>query len=213
MTSVRIGGYKILRLVILLLLAYTVLTACSIFTVGGSMDFPCVVTYCASDNCITARVAGREAGANAYQIESFLTGYLAGWGGGGCNYGKSETSTLDVQTSVLNLSLERDGDTLKVNGKVLETGTDFQVIDVFAWDPWIISRLRFKNLGMVADCESDTKYQRMVIFGSSGTEFSPAKGLLILSSITGGLIFVRRKLKSLKTLENPHGTDGTTKLM
>jgi hypothetical protein len=167
----------------------------SFFFSGGFMDFPCYVEYVEQDDCVLSHRYEDETGENTSQIEVFLTTYMAGFHGGGCNYKKSEANALDVQTSIVDFRLERDDSILKVNGKILEKGETFQKTKLLNWSPWIVSRIRFDNLGIVSDCESDSTHRRTVIVGSYGTEVSTVKGVLITSVIILGIILVNMKTK------------------
>lgn len=191
-------GYRIIQITLLLLLVYSVLTGLSFFVYGGFMDFPCFVEYVEKDDCTLSHGNGEETGENKSQIEIFLTTYTAGFHGGGCNYQESEKATLDVQTSIINLRFERDDSIVKVNGEDLEKGAAFQKTNIFNLNPWIISRIYFRNLGLVSDCESASTHPRVVIVGSYGTEISIVKGVLITSVVVFVIILVSKKIKRLK---------------
>lgn len=156
-------------------------------------------------------MSGPEPRKEAPLIESFLTTYRAGFGGGGCDNDGSNTNALEIRTYVVKLHLERERDTLKVNGKELPTGNEFSAANLFTWNPWIITRLRFNNMGVVADCDPNTSNERIVIAGSYGSEFSLAKGLLSLSIFIGGLVFVTWNLKKLRDNEKSRGINAKEK--
>ena len=144
------------------------------------MDFPCYVEYVEQDDCVISHLYEDDTGENTYQIEVFLTTYMAGFRGGGCNYQKSETAELVVQTSIVELRLERDGSVLKINGEVLGKSATFRKTNILNWSPWIISRMTLRNLGLISDCESDSTHRRAVIIGNYGTEISIVKGLFVV---------------------------------
>jgi hypothetical protein len=193
--------YRILCSALLVLLIYSLLTGLTRLTFGGSMDFPCFVDYDEQRNCVIPHGPGSTEGEDTPQIEVFLTTYVAGMHGGGCEHKKTDTNMLDVPTSVIDLRFECDGNSVKVNGQVFEAGAAFEAKNVFDWNPWIVSRLRLKNLGLVADCHSGSQFQRIVVSGSYGTEISIVKGLSISTAIIAGLVYSILKLKRLKTLK------------
>ena len=203
MGRLKIAGYKILLLALFLLLIYSVLAGLSSFVSVGYMDFPCFIEYVEQDDCILSYRSEQDSGEDASRIEVFLTSYEVGFHGGGCLMKKSETNTLDVRTSVIDLGFERDGNRLKVNDEVLEEGAEFHLTNLYNWNPWIISRIRFKNLGLVTECQTGSDHRRIVIIGSYGTEVSLGKGLSVSSILITGLIFTYLRLKRLKTDTTP----------
>ena len=199
MGRLKIAGYKILLLALILFLIYTAFAGLSFLIFGGFMDFPCSIEYVEQDDCILSYRSEQDNGEDASRIEVFLTSYTAGFRGGGCLMKKSETNTLDVRTSVIDLGFERDGNRLKVNDEVLEEGAEFHLTNLYNWNPWIISRIRFKNLGLVTECQTGSDHQRIVIIGSYGTEVSLGKGLSVSSALIAGIIFTYLRLRGLKT--------------
>ncbi len=195
-------GYKILRLALVLALIYSVLTGLATLTLRGAIDFPCPATYAEEDDCILLYTPVGEGDDYSSQIEIFLTSYAAGFSGGGCNHKRSETNVITVQTFVRDLSIVKDGSLLRVDGKVLERGEKFLATNAFHINPWVISRLKFVNLGLVPDCQSGSQHHRVVILGSYGTEISLLKGLLISSAIVCGIVFCSLKLSRLKAHVN-----------
>jgi hypothetical protein len=154
--------------------------------------------YDDTDYCYHVAAYGIEPRKEAPLIEAFLTKYRAGFGGGGCYNRGSNSNLLELRTDVGKLDLEREGDSLKVDGKELLTGSEFRATNYLYWHPWLITRLEFKNMGVIEDCESNTSHERIVIYGRSGTEFSLAKGFLSLSIFIGGLVYVSRNLRKLR---------------
>jgi len=195
----KIAGYKILLLALIIFLIYTAFAGLSFFIFGGFMDFPCSIEYVEQDDCILSYGSEQDNGEDASRIEVFLTSYAAGFRGGGCLMKKSETNTLDVRNSIIDLGFEREGSRLKVNDEVLEDGAEFHLTNFFNWNPWIISRIRFKNLGLVTECQTGSDRRSVVIIGSYGTEVSLGKGLSVSSVLIAGLIFTYLRLKRLKT--------------
>ncbi len=184
-------AYKILRLVFVLLFVYIIVTGISSFLPRGLSDSQCWVRYDEANQC----VEDHQTGSN-YQIESFLSTYMVGWANGGCNYKHAEGSTLDVPTSVKNLHFERDGNDLIVNGKILEGGNKFRFVEILNSTPWIISKMEFENIGLVASCNSPSTDRRILIVGSYGTKISLPKGLILLTVSVGGYIFMNKKIKA-----------------
>jgi hypothetical protein len=199
----RRTGSSILRLALLILLIYSVLAGLYLITFGGFMDFPCPAIYVEEDDCVSLQTASIEKPENMTQIEIFLTSYEAGFKGGGCNHQVTDANTMDVQTSVRDLSFEINGSSFRVNGKVLEKGAKFQATNIFHWNPWIISRLQFENHGLIPDCQSHSEHQRLVIIGSYGTEISLLKGSLISSALLAGLIMSILRTKKPKIHPSP----------
>ena len=199
MGRLKIASYKILLLALIIFFVYIVLTGLSFLTFGGFMDFPCSIEYVEQDDCILSYWSEQDNGKYSSRIEIYLTSYAAGFRGGGCLMKKSETNTLDVPTSVIDLRFEMNGSRLKVNDEVLDEGEEFHLTDFFTWDPWIISRIRFMNLGSVTECQTVSDHRRIVIIGSYGTEVSLGKGLSLLSALIAGIIFTYLRLKGLKT--------------
>ena len=192
----NITTYKILRLAFVLLFLYTVVTGVLSFFFIGFIDFPCFVSYDKKNKCVDDEWTGDKDKTN-YKIESFLTTYMAGYSGGGCHYEYSDNNNLNIQTSVTSLRLERNGSSLTVNGKGLDVGNEFRIVKVFNWSPWVISQMKFENMGLVSDCNSPSTNQRIVIIGNYGTRISLVKGLSVLLISIGGFIFAQRKLKVL----------------
>lgn len=192
--------YKVLRVVLWLLLAFIIILGASIILLGGFVDFPCFVRYDEAGDCISMEHAsGRwDEVQDETRIETFLTTYEAGWSGGGCNHKIVSQDTLEQYTSVGTLTLEREGETLKVDGKTLEKGQSFKRTHVLIWNPWIIARTQFTNLGVVADCESESPASRLVVIGSYGTQISLIKGGLIMLALIAGLVLVSRRLKAFR---------------
>lgn len=188
--------FKILRIAFMLLFLYTAGFGILIFVFMGCIDFPCSVRYDEIKGCVDDRWVGDEDKTN-YKIESFLDVYIAGSSGAGCNFGYSESNILDISTSVIPLHLERDGSSLIVNGDVLEEGDEFKKLSVLNWNPWVISKIKFKNLGLIKDCNSP-KDQRIVILGGYGSRISLIKGLSILFVSIGGFIFAQIKIRRSK---------------
>lgn len=195
--------YKILRVVLWLLLAFTIILGALTILLGGFIDFPCFVRYDEAEDCISMEHAsGRwdELQADT-RIETFLTTYRAGWSGGGCNHKIASEDTLEQYTAVGTLALEREGETLKVEGKTLRKGQSFKRTKALIWNPWIISRTQFTNVGVVANCEAESPVERLVVIGSYGTYIALLKGMAVLAILIGGLVFVNRKLKALREKE------------
>jgi hypothetical protein len=206
----NVKALRVLQFFLILLTAFTIITS-SIFLFSGYMDAPCSVHYNEADHCINVWLSGLEPRKEAPLIESFLTTYSAGFGGGGCYNRGSNSNVLDLRTDVGKLHLEREGDSLKVEGKELLTGSEFRSTNYLYWHPWLITRLEFKNMGLIVDCESNTSHKRIVIYGRSGTEFSLAKGFLSLSIFIGGLVYVSRNLRKLRGTKKPHGINTKAK--
>ena len=191
--------FKVLKLLIVILVIYTILDGFSIFFFGGLMDFPCFVEYNEANNCIEAERLSEieKERKDLPQIESFFTIYQAGWKGGRCHYEKSETNFLKVKTFLTTLRFERINGDLKVNNRFVKKNEEINIKSFFNIEPWSIFQLKLKNLGLAADCNSTSTEQKLIIVGSYGTEPSSIKGFLILSILIGGLIFVNKYSKKI----------------
>lgn len=185
--------HRIIKIAINGLVAYTTVSALLVvMSAGGVMDFPCSEKFVSEKECVETNRPEED---NAYRIQSFLTTYTAGWSGGGCLYSKSETDTLTIETSIKNVLLERDNDILRVDGKVLEKGSEFRYTNIFHWNSWIVSQIRFKNTGLVTYCRSVSKNERIIVIGRFGTKVSLLKGLSILTIPILVLTYFNRSLK------------------
>jgi hypothetical protein len=199
---VNITTYKILRLTFVLLFIYAVVTGILSFVFIGFIDFPCFVSYDEKNKCVEDEWTGDKDKTN-YKIESFLTTYIAGYSGGGCHYEYTESNILNIKTSATSLRLERNGSSLTVNGKGLDVGNEYRVVKVLNWSPWVISQMKFENIGLVSDCNTPSTNQRIVIIGDYGTKISFIKGLSVLFISIGGFIFTQKKLKVLIVSQSP----------
>jgi hypothetical protein len=104
---------------------------------------------------------------------------------------------LDLKTSFSTFHLERTGNSLIVNSKVLEEGEEFQQTNYLHWSPWIVSRINFRNIGAVTYCDAPSDNPRVAIIGNYGAEKSLVKGLILLILAIGGYILVKRKYKNV----------------
>jgi hypothetical protein len=189
-------AYKILPLLFILLLIYFGCTFLISFVPIGFADFPCSIEYNEENKCVIDYHPYIEDNSK-YQIETFLTTSYVGTSGGGCHRAHSESNTLDVEISFLNLHLERIGNNLIVNGKTVEAGEKIQYTDYLHWSPWIISQIRFENVGAVTYCDSKSDSPRVIIIGNYGAEKSLGKGSILLILAIGGYILVKRKYKNV----------------
>lgn len=185
----NIRTYRILQLIFVFLFLYTVMRGVFAFTFIGSMDFPCPVRYDQANHCIESHWELNNDRTD-YKIESILSIYGVGFYGGGCNYKYTESNVLEIETLVTDLHLERNGSRFIVNGKELEDGEEFRVVKLHTWDPWTVSQMEFKNIGLVADCNSSPANQRIVILGDYGTKISLMGGLSVLFISISGFIFI-----------------------
>ena len=196
----NIRAYRILQLTFVFLFLYTIGTGVLTFSFTGFMDFPCFVKYDQANHCIESHW-GRNDKAD-YKIESFLSTYEVGFYGGGCNYQYTESNVLEIETLVTALHLERNGSRLTVNGKGLEDGEEFRVVKIFNWNPWTVSQMEFKNIGLVTDCNSSPANQRIVILGDYGTTRSLMGGWSVLFISVSGFIFIHWITFSCQHREN-----------
>jgi hypothetical protein len=196
----KLSIYKVLREGFGILLFYMIYSIVAIVVFRMNIDFPCFVGYDVNSSCISENMMhGYQNNDQNYRIETFLDSFSAYASGRGCYNGKSETNMLDINP---NVKLERAEEILKVNGAILEPGNEFQMVDFFNWNPWVISRIKFKNVGLVTNCGSTTN-PRIVIIGEEGTEISLIKGGLFSLLVVGGFVFLNRKLHHIQIPKSP----------
>ena len=196
-TNTRIVTLKAVKVMLILLLAYTVLMGASLIPQGAA-DVPCQYLYGIYDEqgaCFAAREDPPSDYDGASQIETFLTSYQVSYMGGGCYHAKTEADNLDAENYLFQLHLRRISNAVEANGSTINVGNEFQVVNVVHSNPWIISRLQFKNYGEIADCNATTTNRRVIIIGRLGTEFSLIKGGIIVLILSGALILTNRTLK------------------
>jgi len=134
--------------ILVLIIGCCLLGAGTIFPLGYA-DFPCFADYDEQSGCIQSdsEMDYLDITQNA-RIQVLLTVYDVRFAGGGCNYEYSTNDQLKVATSAQNLEFEREGDTLKVNGKLLPTGGEFIYTKFWNLNPWTVYRLEFQNYGL-----------------------------------------------------------------
>ena len=177
-----------------LLIFILVLTiGCSILGVwtsfSGILDAvpgPCPVYFDEQSSCIQSYTENGwdYLDKNQYaRIQVFLTFYEIHYAGGFCNHEYSNNDRLNVLTSALNLEFEREGDTLKVNGKSVPTGGEFTYTKFWNLNPWTVFRLEFQNNGLRSVCGSSAP-SAIYVDGSYGSDISLAKaGIVLVISI------------------------------
>ena len=188
---------KFLRVMIIIMLALTILLGVLNFFLVGFIDFPCFVEYNAGGDCLdTGSSLYGEQGVEANtRIEAFMTTYIAGWSGGGCDYQDSQSDSLALRNSVGTLELSRQGDTLLVDGKAFEKGEAYRRSHWLDWHPWIIAKTQFTNAGVLADCQAEPAIERLVVIGSYGTQTSLLKGGLISLALAAALVYVQIRIR------------------
>jgi hypothetical protein len=184
----KIFIYRFMQIFFALLLGYSIVTGIYSFIFHGYIDFPCAINYDETHKCISTHRDQKNS-----QIQSFLSVYYAGYSGGGCDYNHTGSNFLNLQTPATDLQLVREKNNLFVNGRIFRTGKEFQTVNIFDWNPWIISRMQFVNLGTVAECDSPADLQSITIVGEYRTETSLVKGICeLLVSLTGFIYFSKR---------------------
>ncbi len=152
----------------------------------GFIDFPCAVHYDEANSCLDTSYSWTPSESSAAQMDVYLSTYIAGWSGGGCDQTPSNTAIVDIGTSVQTLHLERDGADVIVNGQRIEPGGRYEVDNWFTLHPWVTSNLFFDNLGVIPNCNENDP-PRLVLVGTYGTTINLIKGGLILFVLTAGL--------------------------
>jgi hypothetical protein len=190
---------KGLRVALLLLVLFTLLAAVRAFFIPiGFMDFPCFVGYDEARSCLEIEDTTQEPESAGAQMAAFLTTVQAGWAGGGCHHETSDTGVLEIETPALDLRIERQGDTLLVNGTALEQGKELRRAGYWTLSPWTRSFVRLKSVGVVPDCGAAEPHARLVILGAYGTEPFLAKGVAVLLVLLVGFAFVHRAVRRRK---------------
>lgn len=166
---------------------------------GGFADSPCSVRLEPLEDCLRARRKGvTPEEARAFRIESWLTSRRAGMIGGGCRYQYSQSNILDLENSVQPMRLERTNGTLNLNGKAFPQGGESSGQALFTLNPWTISRVELRSLGLVRVCDDPSGAERTVVVGTTGSEFAFLKGLFVVTPLVVLLLVLDRKLKERK---------------
>jgi hypothetical protein len=190
---------KNLRTITKVLIALVVV---SLFAVGGLADYPCFVDQerIVRDMCVLGlREPHDSLSASEVRIEAQITTASFRYSGGGCLRIRSNVDHIRAPTS-LDLRFDRNENTLRINGRTVDEGAEYQTTGFWNFDPWGVVRLRVKNLGVVPDCQLDTannslpnpSTKRVLLAGSECVEFSPAKGGVILAALIFVLFGLRR---------------------
>lgn len=203
MTRVKIFLWGILLLVFAALLGWSIYRGVPAASVRGFMDFPCHVDYDPRNECIVTYAPSNLGHNEGIQIETFLTTHQAGFYGGGCDHETSNTEILELSTFLGEFSLQRVGEVLKVDSAIVAKGQGMTRTVYTNLDPWVISHINLKNLGVVADCVEGSTHTRLVVAGSYGTELSIAKGALIsllglVGLVTSGMRLTRLRAKEAR---------------
>ncbi|GBD34800.1 hypothetical protein HRbin35_00551 [bacterium HR35] len=115
-----------------------------------------------------------------------------------CVYKESKLNFLDVSLEGRVLRIETFGEGIedvKVNNKILTKGQSLKSSDFFVINPWFVYRQEVKNLGLLPNCNNPTGEKKFVIIGKADYDYTPFKGIFILTSLIAGLIFVNKQLK------------------
>ncbi len=163
---------------------------------GGSRDYPCGRVYDVQSDCLIPRRDNDPK--TSPRIHLFQSVFWANWSGGGCDNQQVET---DVLTMGLLPRIERDGDRLRIRGRLLEKGETFEAY-VFDPNPWTSSLFEVTNRGVVRVCNRDEVLQdrygtfsgseRLLVTGSRGTRFAVVKGLSTLLVLFAALVLLER---------------------
>jgi hypothetical protein len=150
----------------------------------GYVDFPFFLKHDPADGSITyGHPIDQKTEVTTPRIEAFLDVYFAQASGMGAHYERSDTDDLTVRTFVGRIDLHRQDGRLTVNGTELATGQEFKAASYLHFHPWYMSRISFRNLGLVTVKHIPASKPRMVIHGKYGTEFSTGKGLSLLAVV------------------------------
>jgi hypothetical protein len=214
--NLKLRGLKFLRIILILLIFYVIssfLLWIATWFYPVYVDFPCFSSYeqvyDQEERC--AKVWNSSAGNASDQkprIEYYVSEYSWFWMGGGCDSESSDTNQLLLSTPAKNFSLERAGDSLKVNTRVLAPEGTIQRVGLISMHPWVVHRVEIKNLGVVPICGSESEQKRLVVAGYHNTEISPLKGLSLILVLLVGLRLTNKRLKVI-TLEQSSAGDST----
>lgn len=170
----------------------------ALVSTGGFRDYPCGRVYDDQSDCLLPR---RENDAKTRpRIHLFQSVFWANWSGGGCDDEQVETDAL---TLGLLPRLERDGDRLRIRGRLLDKGETFESY-VFDPHPWTSSFFEVTNRGVVRVCNREeirpdgygyttfSGSERLLVTGSRGTKFALIKGLSTLLALFAALVLLER---------------------
>jgi hypothetical protein len=192
-------GYKILRIFFILLLALTLMSGCMTVVFRGFIDFPCFARYMKESDCLELpeHMRQRREALNPL-IETYLSTYIAGWKGASCDYNASPDQSLELSTATGKLTLQLEGESLKVNGQSLGKEEKYNTINIWSINPWAIAQTDLYNRGVIPDCGTQPPNPRLVVTGSYGTKTHLIKGGLITTFLIAGIALTSRKIKGLR---------------
>jgi len=188
---------RVLKFLAVLGAIYTV-TAGVLSLFGGFADYTCFVAYDPVQDCVRTSRRAEQKLLPTTRVESFMTSFSVGVSGGGCSLRQSSSDQMELASVAGRINLERRGEDLFVNGAKLERDHEFRIRSSWHPNPWADAEASLRNIGLVSDCDALPPMKRIVVFGRSGTEGAPYKGLAILMVFLVALPLVNRKLRSLR---------------
>lgn len=176
-------------------------------------DFPCLVRVDPNQSCLSIREPGLHYSedSSGEEIRATLEVFLNTWGayvsGGGCFHGFSSGSQISVPTSLGEVRLETDHDTILVDGDPVAPGESLTRVRYLGWNPWIVTLLEVHNVGPVADCPSTQSPdqqpptqrisgERIVVLGGFGTRHALGKGVIVLLALASLGIFLSGRTRA-----------------
>jgi hypothetical protein len=196
---------RLLQLVILLLIVYTIWAGLPILSYGRHSDYGSVLEIDTKNNCIERDPDYWEINPTlpmSPRIEVSMHSYAYYKPFGGSDrpfYKQSETDLLKIQYQGINLNFGRigTGDLLKINNFVLKRGESVYNTNVLYFNPWAVSFYEVTNRGLMADCNAQFSRERIFAEGRFGTRPFVIKGITVLCTllfILVALIIQNRKI-------------------
>lgn len=176
-------------------------------------DFPCMARYNPSQGCLSIRDPEFYYTEDSSEVEITATmevfwstrgAYVSG---GGCFHEYSPDSQILVPTNLGEVRLESVHDTVLVGGHPVAPGDSLTRVRYWGWNPWVVSFLDVRNVGLVSDCPPDENPsqrpttqrvtgERTVVLGDFGTRYSLGKGLIVLLALTSLGVFLSRRIRA-----------------
>jgi len=134
----------------------------------------------------------------APRIQVFLDMHESHASGMWSGLAESDTDELHVVAFAGNSSLRREGEILLVDGQRLAPGQECERTSYWHPHPWVKSRLRFRNLGVVTLQDFPGSPPRLVVHGTCGTMCSLEKGGVIVVGLAGALWYTIRRRRRVR---------------
>jgi|SRR5215216_3932805 len=184
--------FKPARLLLSLFLGWLLLGLGTIWFKGAA-DYPCFARFDSENQCV---VLDEYYFKDDKQLDVFLSTYQVGVSGGGC-FQESSNTNLELDNRVKEISLQKDGETLHVNGNELAKGETFSFVKFWNFNPWTVYYIEFTNYGVMNACNSKATPE-MIVIGDYGNRLSLIKAVSCLALII--LVYGWRKYISKRNV-------------